>query len=578
MGKATIVSDQGEGLYTIRKEVAGLAEAIAKIEEQRAKLETLLADIRLNEINKRNIMDARLYDANEVIDDWASGIEIPQENLEWNLPYKIEGNLKDILEIRIRNWEVPEAVMNAVHASEVAKAEWYNVDVTLKRVQAQYLSVLERQNELNSIKEDVDATVQAWCADYTEELTGTVATLEVPGEVDPTIGGGINIRPGYTGSSAWSSSYGQIQIGPVLTPEAFAWNFTMIQPWMKWKPKWRYATVAAKDEEADTLDVTLSSILSNVGSYLDRDTTFNDPWTSSMTGVPVEYMSCGAQAFEVGDEVIVEFRETTQGELTTFDPYVIGFADHPKQCPWPQYLYVRIKTSYGTGAVFSPSDLWDDYQRHDYGQYQTFDEYGRILTSGGFFSETKNEFGNLYRSGSIYVTPYTYSHYYDDSIPLPPIIFGGRGYEAAYEFDLSIDTLPDKFQENTGTSPGYRWEINESAYCDHPHLLYAYYVHTIEGGLITEDGGTGVYYYHSDDISSRIYAAPITVYKDKGTDKEQSKSYNYMKAVFQKIETPQHLEDFDRVWCLDSIETYSEETKDEIWRRRMWLQFELVEE
>jgi hypothetical protein len=95
--------------------------------------------------------------------------------------------------------------LNAISA--IQRANWNVVlaDMALNAAYADYLSVTTREAELDRLKTSTSATISAWCADYTEDLTGTVATMEVPGEVNPLIGGGINIRPGYFDDAAWSA-------------------------------------------------------------------------------------------------------------------------------------------------------------------------------------------------------------------------------------------------------------------------------------------------------------------------------------------------------------------------------------
>lgn len=226
--------------------------------------------------------------------------------------------------------KVPESLFKAmtVYANLVGLAR--EAERRLATLQAEYLSVISREAELTRLKNSLDTPVMAWCADYTEALSGTVATLEVPGEVNPRIGGGLNIRPGFLTHAAWEAQYGKVQMGTALSPACFAWNLTMLMPWMKWMPLWRYATVTGRT--GVTLDVSLAPIISKASSYLAHQTDFNTPWVGSMTGVQVEYMTCGAAVFEIGDEVIVEFRREGEGPLEYYEPFVIGFKQEPKLC------------------------------------------------------------------------------------------------------------------------------------------------------------------------------------------------------------------------------------------------------
>ena len=85
---------------------------------------------------------------------------------------------------------VPPALLRALQEYALLIEYAWMIDAEEKKRAAEYLSVLKRQSELTALDASVQTPVSAWCADYTEGLTGTVATMEVPGEVDPTIGGG----------------------------------------------------------------------------------------------------------------------------------------------------------------------------------------------------------------------------------------------------------------------------------------------------------------------------------------------------------------------------------------------------
>jgi hypothetical protein len=281
MGKAVIVSEQGEGLYTIRKEVAGLEQARAMIAEQRAKLEAELPDLRAEEEAAKIETAYRRFLADSLADDWASGIDIPEESLSFDFGYtfdeQAQAYVNDGIQGKVTGFEVPEAVLNAIHTLVEARMKQDDITRRLNEKSAQYLALLKRQFELTALDASVKTPVAAWCADYTEGLTGTVATLEVPGEVAPTLGGGINIKPAAADDAAWNANYGQIQMGSVISPAAFVWNLTMITPWMKWLPLWRYATVDAVDQDNDTVNVTLAPILSKTYTGLIAETRRSTP-------------------------------------------------------------------------------------------------------------------------------------------------------------------------------------------------------------------------------------------------------------------------------------------------------------
>lgn len=172
----------------------------------------------------------------------------------------------------------------------------------------------------------------AWCADLTEDLSGSVGIIEIAGDRDK----GINIQPGYEGNAAYNATRdGELYLVPQAPSKeghqaGVYWNWAMRPGWQKWKPNYRYGTITGIDYEADTCDVVLDACLATDtpdGKEMDVNQ------SSSLSGVTIEYMSCNSAAFEVGDEVLVKFEENEWGGAK-----VIGFKEEPKGC-W-KYIYV----------------------------------------------------------------------------------------------------------------------------------------------------------------------------------------------------------------------------------------------
>lgn len=174
---------------------------------------------------------------------------------------------------------------------------------------------LEKRNEtLDSIKKS--ETISAWCADLTEDLSGTVGTIEVPGESQA-----FNIRPGYEDNAAHNSSRdGQLVPTMAQTPEQSFYNLAMLPGWQKWKPTYRYATINYIDYVSNTANITLSDATSTQQNL-------NVNAEISYADVDIEYMDCNAAAFESGDDVIVKFVGQDKDS-----PKIIGFKDNPKPC------------------------------------------------------------------------------------------------------------------------------------------------------------------------------------------------------------------------------------------------------
>lgn len=165
-----------------------------------------------------------------------------------------------------------------------------------------------------------DFSTSAWCADLTDDLSGAVGTIEVPGEI-----GDIQIVPGFSGEAAYDVSRdGQLSPTLVMSAAAAFYNLAMLPGWQKWKPTFRYAKITSIESEmaSITLDTTSSS---------QQDITINQELT--IDDVEIEYMDCDSSAFKVGDNVLVKF--TGQDWEA---PIIIGFKEDPQPCG--EFLYI----------------------------------------------------------------------------------------------------------------------------------------------------------------------------------------------------------------------------------------------
>jgi len=180
-----------------------------------------------------------------------------------------------------------------------------------------------------------DPTLDAWCADLTEDLSGEVGTIEVPGER-----GTVLIQPGEGGNAVYDANRdGQLQpaVGSRSAPATF-YNLAMLPGWQKFKPTYRYGTISNIDMATDTCDVTLEAAISS-----QQDLGVNQEDT--LVGISVDYMSCNASAFENGNEVLVEF----VGQVWA-GAKVVGFKGNPKACGF------KFKLTRGDGTLITDLD------------------------------------------------------------------------------------------------------------------------------------------------------------------------------------------------------------------------------
>jgi hypothetical protein len=113
---------------------------------------------------------------------------------------------------------------------------------------------------------------------------------------------------------------GNLRARELLSPEQAYWNVSALPGWQKHKPMFRTGVLTAVNNDADVGTVDLDHAASSAQS-LDVNA------RQTLVDIPIDYMDCDAQPFDVGDRVVVEF-----GPGGWDDATVIGFVDTPRQC------------------------------------------------------------------------------------------------------------------------------------------------------------------------------------------------------------------------------------------------------
>jgi hypothetical protein len=308
MGKGTIISGGTDGRYTLvpdydtnklENEIAVLTYQIAEYDT------TLFAE-----------MDAAIAAFDLVIADWDDNIaqvdaELklldplnPEERAEWDSYMADKAYfVKEKRDVQ-RNRGIVENRKKLASAHKAEKQK--------------------KKAKLEALLARLETPVEVWCADLTEDLTGVVATVEVPNELYGTT---LQIRPGYFDGADYNQDRDGI-LTPLLgqSPSGVFYNLAMLPAKQKWKPQYRYGTItfisayvsAATPKQSCT--VSLDTIYSSQQSLHINE-------SDTLYQVPVQYMECDMGAFTVGDEVLIEFTGRD------FDvPVIIGFKDHPRKC------------------------------------------------------------------------------------------------------------------------------------------------------------------------------------------------------------------------------------------------------
>lgn len=155
-------------------------------------------------------------------------------------------------------------------------------------------------------------TKTVWCADYTENASGTVGIIEIDAE-QPT----FVMAPG---GEAWNSNYGLMVSREVQEGFQVYYNAAILPGVQKWSPTFRSGVIEAIDYDNHLCSVDLDPAKSSAQSL---DINVSD----FLTSVPVSYMSCDSYAFESGDKVVVYFQDQNPAQ-----PVVIGFVTNPRPC------------------------------------------------------------------------------------------------------------------------------------------------------------------------------------------------------------------------------------------------------
>jgi hypothetical protein len=421
MGKALITSNAGDGLYVIKPTYHR-----ARIEDEIADLQAALLDIEALLIVLEAALDAAEADLQEALNGVDAAVAAYTAALEG----------EDQAAIAAARDAVTTATVNATQLGAVR--DQAKVPVALER--ARRLTTQQRLTMLQQIQ--LDKEQFAWCADWTIDASGEVATAEIPGEGAAR----IIIRPQYAGRGDYELERdGQLFHRPGMSSAQVFFNAALLPGWQKWLPTYRVGTITSIDYDADTCAVVLDN---------DSSSAYALPINqlSALSGVPIVYRMCDADAFVVNDRVLVEFQQ----RKWTF-PRVIGFETNPKPCPQdtPSYTitfgidYLRGLTFDGISpqagipaggsttpvTVFNPP-IWE---------YDGSDELKERAMNGSFFAFARWSLGAAWTDPVFQLTNVNASRFvYASAYPEEPLIMP-RWCHTVTRHDFVLDP----------THPGY---------------------------------------------------------------------------------------------------------------------------
>ena len=289
MGKGTITGEIGDGKYNVEIDT-GSAALAARV----AKLNAEIVEWQAEKVTADAFLVAEL----------AKGPPLLANIDALIVAYKTATS----------TGEGVEEALVAVNAAVVARAEW-NLSIFSAGAPADQLASLiaQAQQDIATLNGfDVTSNESLWCADFTLEADGECGIIEVPGESKTLLIVPEALAP--TGDD------GEVVARPVQDSAQLFYNLAILPGWQKFKPTYRFGTLAAIDYAGDTGSVTLETAYSSAQNL-------NVNQTGFLSNVPIEYMTCDAAAFENGDEVVVKFIGQDWAA-----PKVVGFKSNPKPC------------------------------------------------------------------------------------------------------------------------------------------------------------------------------------------------------------------------------------------------------
>lgn len=367
MGKATIISGGADGRYTIKLDHGKAVRdaRVTKLQARQTELAVQITQAQAKVSEQQASEAAAQFNADAAIEAYVAASQVVGPALDAvTTAYAVLMSVQASVTSSTAEREAAQAAVTAAEAAyQAAQAalkqainDWSKATTELLTEKGKMaplrLALQLLQDEQAALQKELshwqsmvlEDTLQAWCADLTEDATGTVATIEIPGEnLD------VMIAPE---APAPTPADGVLTAREVQSPEQVFFNAAILPGWQKYRPTYRRGEVL-QISDAGTMTVKLDddkSSAQNLG--INQAETLNS--------VPVKYMSCDAAAFEVGDRCIVRF---TDQDWTK--PTVVGFAGNPKPCGAlvgaPASDLHRL--GYTPPGNAGPAAAWAGYQR-----------------------------------------------------------------------------------------------------------------------------------------------------------------------------------------------------------------------
>ena len=286
VGRATITSNEGEGLYVVNADYG-----FTEVSRQIASLEAEAA---------------ALQSAADELTPKIAAAESDRNSKQLALNVAISALTGDDPDDSTAKSSVDKATQDLLHALATKEV----LEAQSGRASARLATIEGKIEALQALTLTADKF--AWCCDYTDDAAGQVATVEIAGEQPQLL-----VVPGATPPDG---SEGLMTNRLAMSPAATFVNAAILPGWQKFAPTYRVGEIIEISYGFDTCVVDLDAAASSAHA-LDINQ------ASVLFDVPIQYMECNAAIFEVGDRVVARFENQDWEQ-----PKVIGFEREPRPC------------------------------------------------------------------------------------------------------------------------------------------------------------------------------------------------------------------------------------------------------
>lgn len=234
----------------------------------------------------------------------------------------------DRLNDKILSGATHDAIQAQRHDCNIAEADYAKAVAGLNALKLNLAIIQKKYYELE--EEDDPAPIEAWCADYSVNLTGEVDTIELDGDTSKT----LIIAPG--GIAPVIPDTVALTIPAHSATQAF-YNWAVFPAWQRWRPTYREGIISAMYQYPADVGPYYASVTIVPSVSAAQKLEITPPVGELPERYSFDYMSCDYAAFIPGDRVVVAWpkRNWTEG-------VIVGFVNNPRPCNWHENLLVRM--------------------------------------------------------------------------------------------------------------------------------------------------------------------------------------------------------------------------------------------